>query len=157
MKFPSGATLIFSLTPHPTHPVQEIQKRKLRLTLCPEGQRPSCALRPSPPSFWFHCFSGPRFDTFTRSNPASGPEFLSPLHPIHPKGLSLPPLLSTTTLLAGGYMQCTYAQYILSRALSIFPPPPLLVGPGGLVPQHLRCHPSSLVCKGALVLYYVNP
>ena len=29
----------------------------------------------------------------------------------------------------GGCMQCKYAQYILSRALSFLPPPPPLVGP----------------------------
>ena len=28
-----------------------------------------------------------------------------------------------------GCMQCKYAQYILSRALSFFPPPPPLAGP----------------------------
>jgi hypothetical protein len=33
------------------------------------------------------------------------------------------------TLFPGGCMQCKYAVYILSRALSFLPPPPPLVGP----------------------------
>ena len=37
----------------------------------------------------------------------------------------------------------------LSRSL-LLPPPPPLVGPQDLVPQHVRCHPSSLMCKDAL-------
>ena len=85
----------FSPTPHTTRPVQNIQNRSPQLTLCLEGQRPSCDLRPPLPSSWFRCSSGHRFGTFTWSNPASGPELLSPLNPVHPEALSMPPLLST--------------------------------------------------------------
>jgi hypothetical protein len=61
------------------------------------------------------------------------------------------PPFHTTTFSPGGYMQCTYAQKILSRALSFLPPPPPIVGPHNLVSQHLRFHPSLFMCEGALV------
>ena len=62
----------------------------------------------------------------------------------------------TNTLSPGGYMQCTYAQKILSRALSFLPPAPPLVGPHNLVSQHLRFHPSFHVRRRA-GLYPANP
>ena len=77
--------LEFLPAPHPSHPVQQLQNRQSQLTSCLDGQWPTCALRPSLPSSWFHCSSGHRFGTFTPSNPASGPEFFCTLNPVHPE------------------------------------------------------------------------
>ena len=42
----------------------------------------------------FHSSYGPRFGTITWPNPASGPEFFSPLNPLHPEALSMPHFIS---------------------------------------------------------------
>jgi len=90
-KFPSGANLKKSPTPHSTHPVIKFQDRQPQLKLCFEGKRPSYALRPSLPASCFHSPSRARFGSFTWSNHASGPEFLSSLNPMHPEALLYAP------------------------------------------------------------------
>ena len=148
---PERCLFNFFTCPHPTHPVKTIQNRQLQLTVCLEGQRPSCALRPPLPSPWFHCSTGLRSGTFTWSNSVSGPEFLPPLNPMHPEALSMPPLLFTqphfSWVVSAVYI-CTV--HPVSRSL-LPPPPPPHVKPQNLVQQNVRCHPSSLMCEGALV------
>ena len=105
--FPGDATLKVLPTNHTTHAVPKIQNRPPQLTLCLEGQRLSCALCPPLPPSWFYRFSGPRSGIFTWSNPASGPEFLSPLNPMHPAALllCLPSFPHNHPFPPGEYMQ----------------------------------------------------
>jgi len=80
--------------------------------------RTAALLLSSPSSSWFHCSSGHRFGTSTWSNPASGPEFLSPESDAPRSSLYMyaSPPFHTTTLFPGGCMQCTYALCFHYRA-----------------------------------------
>ena len=70
------------------------------------------------------------------SNPASGPEFLSPLNPVHPEDLSMPPLLTTQPPYSrvGTCSVNVQMHSASSLALSFLPPPP----------ASSRRHPRSL-------------
>jgi len=105
-------------------PSEKNRDRQPQLSLCLEGQHPSCALPPPPPSSWFHRSCGPRFGTFTWSNPASGSEFLSRPETDAPRSSLCPPSFPHNQPFLG-YLQCTYVQYILSLALSFMPQPPV--------------------------------
>ena len=83
-------------------PIKKSKTIGNRHTNCVLRKRASYALSPPLHSSWVHSPSGHRLWTFTRSKPASGPEFPAPLNPMHPEALSMLSLISVATNLSLG-------------------------------------------------------
>jgi hypothetical protein len=119
-------------TPHSTHLVQKSQNRQPQLTL---SRRTAALARSSPFSTLLMVpvfLRSPIWDSHVvksrlRTGVPFSPESDAPKSSFHAS-----PPFHTTTLFSGGYMQCTYARYILFRALSFLPLPPPHVGPHDL-------------------------
>ena len=80
--------------------------------------------------------------------PASGPELLAALNPMHLEALSMPPLMSLASNLFRLPTVDSTSSLSLSPSSSRRPPP--LLGPHNLVTPHLKLHPSSLMFLSAL-------